>query len=52
MIDGFITDDEIYAAIDSVKPYGTIAWTHIQSGNPPSYTHIGVDYAIGESTII
>jgi hypothetical protein len=31
MIQGAITDDDIYAAIDSVNPAGIIAWTRIQS---------------------
>lgn len=28
---GFISDDDIYAAIDSVKPIGTTVWTRIES---------------------
>lgn len=31
MIQGAVTDADIYAAIDSVKPVGTIAWTRIES---------------------
>ncbi|HHW4670875.1 hypothetical protein KJA64_06875 [Xylella fastidiosa subsp. multiplex] len=31
MIQDAVTDAEIYAAIDSVKPAGTIVWTHISN---------------------
>lgn len=31
LIEGAVTDDSIYAAIDSVKPVGTTIWTAIQS---------------------
>lgn len=31
MIEGFVTDADIYEAIDSVKPVGTIIWTQIKS---------------------
>lgn len=31
MIQGQVTDADIYAAIDSVKPVGTVIWTTIQS---------------------
>ena len=31
MIQGAVTDADIYAAIDSVKPVGTILWTRITS---------------------
>lgn len=51
MINGFLKDSDIYSAIDSVKPYGTIAWVRIVSGEPQVPTMIGIDYSVGVSVI-
>jgi hypothetical protein len=51
MIQGAVTDADIYAAIDNVKPTGTLVWTTILSNPPPPLGRIGVDFIIGTSAL-
>ncbi|WP_230492836.1 hypothetical protein [Martelella alba] len=51
MVQGGVTDTDIYDAISSVKMEGTIAWTRILSNPEPTPTRIGVDYTVGESIV-
>ncbi len=51
MIQGGVTDADIYAAISSVKMEGTIAWTRILSNPDPEPTYIGISYILGQSIV-
>lgn len=44
-----VSDADIFAAIDAVKPAGTIIWARLQSGAYPTYPKIGVDFTVGTS---
>lgn len=51
MVQSAVSDADIYAAIDSVKPVATILWTQINSQLPARHYYLGVDFVIGTSTI-
>ncbi|WP_369606291.1 hypothetical protein [Serratia marcescens] len=51
MISGLVSDADIYAAVASVKVEGTLVWVRIKSNKPTAPTMIGIDYAIGVSSI-
>lgn len=52
MIQGAVTDDAIYDAIDSVKPVATIVWTAITSRVPPSNpAYVGSTFTLGRSQL-
>lgn len=46
-----VSDLDIYAAIDSVKPAGTIAWVRITPNPITPPKHIGRDFVMGKSSL-
>lgn len=51
MIQGSVQDADIYAAIDSVKPAGTIIWANIENNPAGPFGAIGIDFVIGTSAL-
>lgn len=49
-VDG-VTDADIYAAIDSVRPVANIVWASIQSDPARAPSHIGTDFVVGSSSL-
>lgn len=51
MVKNSVSDADIYAAIDSVKPAATILWTQIVSKNAAQHFYLGVNFRLGISTL-
>ncbi|MCB8881719.1 hypothetical protein ACELLULO517_15835 [Acidisoma cellulosilytica] len=49
--DSSVTDDQIYAAIDSVLPAGIVCWTMITNKPPVAGDLLNIDFVIGTSTL-
>ncbi|QMV32422.1 hypothetical protein 8G_00028 [Ralstonia phage Hyacinthe] len=52
MIQGGVTDADIYAAIDATKPVGTIVWASIQSNSPPTPTYLDGNFVLDSSSLL
>lgn len=51
MVQDAVTDADIYAAVDSVKPVTAIVWVSIQTNPPPRIGHVGIDFVVGTSAL-
>jgi len=52
MVSNSVTDADIYAAVDRVKPVTSIIWTTIKAAPPAAFGHIGIDFVVGSSPLL
>lgn len=52
MVKDAVTDADIYAAVDSVKPAATIIWTRISNDVPPQATPLDFTFVLDSSSLL